>query len=77
MKDISELCTLLFAGSSQVQAMKTELRETLAEVTKAPECAASRLEMAQEEETTGCCFFKMPKFKFSFKVEFSLCNASL
>ncbi|XP_062381584.1 uncharacterized protein LOC134069606 [Sardina pilchardus] len=54
-------------SSSQVQAMKTELRETLAEVTKAPECAASRLEMAQDEETTGCCFFKMPKFKFSFK----------
>ncbi|XP_062376020.1 uncharacterized protein LOC134064204 [Sardina pilchardus] len=54
-------------STSQVQAMKTELRETLAEVTKAPECAASRLEMAQDEETTGCCFFKMPKFKFSFK----------
>ncbi|XP_062381701.1 uncharacterized protein LOC134069690 [Sardina pilchardus] len=56
------------ASSIQVQAMKTELRESLAEVTKAPECAASRLEMAQEEETTGCCFLKMPKFKFSFKV---------
>ncbi|XP_062407179.1 uncharacterized protein LOC134098202 [Sardina pilchardus] len=54
-------------SSSQVQAMKTELRDTLAEVTKAPECAAGRLEKAQEEETAGCCFFKMPKFKFSFK----------
>ncbi|XP_048090095.1 uncharacterized protein LOC125288033 isoform X2 [Alosa alosa] len=47
--------------------MKTELRQTLAEVTKAPACAAGRLEMAQEEETAGCCFFRMPKFKFSFK----------
>ncbi|XP_076155134.1 uncharacterized protein LOC143138579 [Alosa pseudoharengus] len=55
-------------SSSQVQAMKT-----LAEVTKAPACAAGRLEMAQEEETAGCCFFRMPKFKFSFKVEFCLC----
>ncbi|XP_062382817.1 uncharacterized protein LOC134070459 [Sardina pilchardus] len=64
-------------SSSQVQAMRTELRETLAEVTKAPECAAGRLEKAQEEETTGCCFFRMPKFKFSFKVEFSFCNGSV
>ncbi|XP_062383076.1 uncharacterized protein LOC134070678 [Sardina pilchardus] len=64
-------------SSSQVQAMKSELRDSLAEVTKAPECAADHQEMAQEEETTGCCFFKMPKFKFSFKVEFSLCNGSL
>ncbi|XP_041939572.1 uncharacterized protein LOC121700575 [Alosa sapidissima] len=54
-------------SSSQVQAMKTELRQTLAEVTKAPACAAGRLEMAQKEETAGCCFFRMPKFKFSFK----------
>ncbi|XP_062381697.1 uncharacterized protein LOC134069684 [Sardina pilchardus] len=73
----SEGSLVASTSSSQVQAMKTELRETLTEDTKVPECAAGRLEMAQEEETTGCCFFRMPKFKFSFKVEFSSCNASM
>ena len=71
------LCVI---GSSQVQINDTlpelrktasEVSETLSEVTKAPASVGS-LEMPEEVETVGCCFFRMPKFKFSFKMVFSL-----
>ncbi|KAL2076495.1 hypothetical protein ACEWY4_027910 [Coilia grayii] len=61
--------------SSSVEANETlaelrgsvlQLSKTLAEVPKAP-ASVGPLEMPQEEDTVGCCFFRMPKFRFSFK----------
>ena len=79
MRRIYKTFPLSFTDSSKVQANETlaevrktapQLSETLAKVTKAP-VSAGPLEMPQEEETVVCCFFRMPKFKFSFKVKFS------
>ncbi|KAL2076493.1 hypothetical protein ACEWY4_027908 [Coilia grayii] len=55
---------------AELRGSVLQLSETLAEVPKAP-ASVGPLEMPQEEDTVGCCFFRMPKFRFSFKVLFS------
>ncbi|KAL2087804.1 hypothetical protein ACEWY4_016632 [Coilia grayii] len=51
---------------AELRGSVLQLSKTLAEVPKAP-ASVGPLEMPQEEDTVGCCFFRMPKFRFSFK----------